>query len=118
MAVALVVMAAVGYTQPVAAADPISGLCAVDGTNSSLCKDKSDKLFGPGSLWTNIINTLIYIVGAVSVIMIIIGGLRFTLSGGDASGTKSGRETIIYAVIGMVVAIMSYAIVNFVLSRI
>ena len=50
--------------------------------------------------------------------MIIIGGLRFTLSGGDASGTKSGRETIIYAVIGMVVAIMSYAIVNFVLSRI
>lgn len=100
-----------------AVANPLGDACAVDKT-SSLCNDTGDKLFGPNSIWTKIVNTLIYITGAISVIMIVIGGMRFVLSAGDASGTKSARETIIYAVIGLVVAVMAYAIVNFVLSRI
>lgn len=99
-----------------AIANPISTTCSVD-SSSPLCTNSSEKLFGPNSVWTKIVNTLIYITGAISVIMIVIGGMRFTLSGGDAAGTKSGRETVIYAVIGLAVAIMSYAIVNFVLSR-
>ncbi|MBP7760286.1 hypothetical protein KA093_00655 [Candidatus Saccharibacteria bacterium] len=100
-----------------AVASPITDACKVDST-SPLCSDQSDKLFGPDSIWTKIVNTLIYVTGAIAVIMMVIGGMRFTLSGGDASGTKSARETIIYAAVGLVVAMMSYAIVNFVLSRI
>ncbi|MFZ1812054.1 MAG: hypothetical protein WAU02_00825 [Candidatus Saccharimonadales bacterium] len=95
--------------------NPITSTCGVD-SSSTLCKP-SEKLFGPDSIWTKIINTLIYITGAIAVIMIVIGGMRFTLSGGDASGTKSARETIIYAVVGLGVTIMAYAVVNFVLSR-
>ena len=100
-----------------AVTSPITDACKVDST-SPLCNDKGDKLFGPDSIWTKIVNTLIYVTGAIAVIMMVIGGMRFTLSGGDASGTKSARETIIYAAVGLVVAMMSYAIVNFVLSRI
>ena len=113
--VATIVMCA-GALPVAAAYDPIAESCKVDPT-SELCKNKSDNLFGPDSIWTKIVNTLIYITGAIAVIMIVVGGMRFTLSGGDAAGTKSARETIIYAVVGLGVAIMSYAIVNFVLSR-
>lgn len=64
----------------------------------------------------NIINVLLYIIGSVAVIMIVIGGLRYVLSGGDSSSTKGAKDTILYSVVGLVVAIFAYAIVNFVIS--
>jgi hypothetical protein len=48
--------------------------------------------------------------------MIIVGGLRYVTSGGDASSTKAARDTILYAVVGLVIAVMAFAIVNFVLG--
>ncbi|MEO5499432.1 MAG: MMCAP2_0565 family pilin-like conjugal transfer protein [Candidatus Saccharimonadales bacterium] len=83
---------------------------------SQVCTN-TDKntLFG---IITNITNLLLVVIGVISVIMIIIGGFRYTTSAGDAGQTKSARDTIIYAVVGLVIAIMAYAIVNFVLSRI
>ena len=64
----------------------------------------------------SIINLLLFVIGAVAVIMIIIGGIRYVTSNGDASQTKAARDTILYAIVGLVVAIMAYAIVNFVLN--
>lgn len=64
-----------------------------------------------------IINLLITIAGIISVIMIIVGGIKYTTSGGDAKAISSGKDTLVYAVIGLVISIMAYAIVNFVLSR-
>ena len=69
------------------------------------------------SLISNIINILLFLIGAVAVIMIIVGGLRYVTSGGDTASTKGARDTILYAVIGLVIAIMAYAIVNFVLAN-
>ena len=40
---------------------------------------KGDKLFGPKSIWTKIVNTLIYVTGAIAVIMMVIGGMQFSL---------------------------------------
>lgn len=65
---------------------------------------------------TNIVNILLFVLGAIAVIMIIIGGIRYATSNGDASSTKAAKDTILYAVIGLVVAILSYAIVNFVID--
>lgn len=65
----------------------------------------------------NITNTLLLAVGVISVIMIIIGGIRYALSGGDESGVKSAKDTILYAVVGIVVSLLAYAIVNFVIGR-
>ncbi|HWZ65686.1 MAG TPA: hypothetical protein VNX65_02720 [Patescibacteria group bacterium] len=61
-------------------------------------------------------NGLIFLVGAISVIMVIIGGLRYTLSGGDQAGINSAKNTIIYSLVGVVVSFVSYAIVNFVIT--
>lgn len=64
----------------------------------------------------DIVNILLFILGAIAVIMIIIGGIRYTTSNGDAGSIKSAKDTILYAVVGLVVAILAYAIVNFVIG--
>ena len=64
----------------------------------------------------NVINTALYVLGMVAVLMIVIGGIRYTTSGGNSAQTKSAKDTILYAVIGLVVAILAYTIVNFVLN--
>lgn len=83
---------------------------------SEICKERDTKLFGPNSIWTKIINVLIFIIGAVAVIMIIIGGLRYVLSNGDQSSITSAKNTILYSIVGLVVAILASAIVNFVIA--
>lgn len=74
-------------------------------------------LFGDGSLFQGISNTLIFIIGAISVVMLIIGGIRFVVSAGDANGVTAARNTILYAVIGIVVALLAFALVNFVIKQ-
>lgn len=69
-----------------------------------------------GAVIKSIINLLLFILGAVSVIMIVIGGFKYVVSNGDSSQTKSAKDTILYAVIGLIVALLAYAIVNFVLG--
>lgn len=64
----------------------------------------------------DIVNILLFILGAIAVIMIIIGGIRYTTSNGDAGAIKSAKDTILYSVVGLVVAILAYAIVNFVVG--
>lgn len=85
--------------------------------DSEVCKG-GGKLFGAGSIWNRILNTLTFVIGAVSVLMIVIGGLRYTLSNGDATGINNAKNTIIYSVVGLVLAVMANAIVNFVLTNI
>lgn len=69
-------------------------------------------------LVTTIIDILSIIVGAVSVIMIIIGGLRYVTSAGDSTGTTAARNTIIYALVGLAVVIFAQSIVAFVIGRV
>ncbi len=73
-------------------------------------------LFGSNSVVKNIVNTLLYIVGAVSVLMLIYGGIRYTISGGDEKSITAAKNTILYSVIGLVVAIAAYAVVNWVVG--
>jgi hypothetical protein len=88
---------------------------AGSGSSGSICgAAQSDDA---SSIITNVINTLFMVLGMIAVIMIVIGGIRYATSGGDSSQTKAAKDTILYAVVGLIVAIMSYAIVNFVLER-
>ena len=65
---------------------------------------------------TNIINVLLYIIGAIGVVMVIIGGIMYTVSAGDAAAVTKAKNTILYAVIGLVIAFLAYAIVNWVIG--
>ncbi len=70
-----------------------------------------------GSIIKTVVNILLFVLGAVAVIMIVIGGIKYTTSGGDAAGIKSAKDTILYSVVGLIVAMMAYAIVNFVITN-
>ncbi len=69
-----------------------------------------------GARIQTVVNILLYILGAIAVVMIVIGGISYTTSNGDSSKIKTAKDTILYAVVGLVVAILAYAIVNFVIS--
>lgn len=70
-----------------------------------------------GSIFESIINILSVIIGVAAVIMIMIGGFKYVTSGGDANGTKSARDTVLYAVIGLVIVGVAQAIVHLVVNR-
>jgi hypothetical protein len=65
-----------------------------------------------------IVNILSWIVGVVAVIMIIIGGLKYVTSGGDAGNVSSAKNTILYAIIGLVVVLLAQIIVRFVVDQV
>jgi hypothetical protein len=65
-----------------------------------------------------VINIFSVIVGIVAVIMIIFGGFKYITSGGDSSSVTGAKNTILYAIIGLVVVAMAQFIVRFVLQRV
>ena len=74
------------------------------------------ELFGTDGVFTIIINTALFIIGAISVMMLIYGGIRYTTSGGNEKSVTAAKNTILYAVVGIIIALLAYAIVNFVLT--
>jgi len=77
-----------------------------------------DDLFGNKGIFTTIINVVLFVIGAISVVMLIFGGVRYTISGGESKAVESAKNTILYAIIGLVIAILAFAIVNFVITSI
>lgn len=69
------------------------------------------------SIIHSIINLFSLVVGVVSVIMIIIGGLKYITSGGDSGNVSGAKNTILYAIIGLVIVALSQVIVRFVLNK-
>ena len=101
----------IGFSSTSAAQNPVeAGAEAARGTG------QPGDLFGDGGVITTITNTLLFVVGALAVIMIIVGGLRYATSGGNASSVTAAKNTIIYAIVGLIIAFLAFAAVNWVLS--
>lgn len=113
-AVSVGAMALVAAPVPQAGAECSGVDCVQQGAN------KADT--GGGNVSTldqgisTVVNILLFLIGAVSVIMIVIGGIKYTTSNGNADQTKSAKNTILYAIVGLVVAILAYALVDFVIE--
>ena len=69
-------------------------------------------------VFKDVVNILLFIIGAVSVIMLIYGGIRYTTSGGNANSVTAAKNTIMYSIIGLVVAILAFAVVQFVVNQV
>jgi hypothetical protein len=65
---------------------------------------------------TLIINAIIGVVGLVAVIMIILGGVKYTTSSGDATKVSNAKNTIMYGIVGLIIVVLAFAIVNFVIG--
>jgi type IV secretory pathway VirB2 component (pilin) len=87
---------------------------------SAVCADIKDQNAASNKLndtLQNVINVLLYVAGIIAVVMIIISGLRMVSSRGNPETVKKSRNTLLYSIIGLVIAVMAFAIVNFVLAR-
>ena len=108
----------IGLIAPVdASAACVLGL--YDITNGAACAQGTGTngvLFGPTGVFTSIVNTALFVIGAIAVLMLIYGGIRYTISGGDEKAITAAKNTILYAVVGIVVAVLAFAIINFVLA--
>lgn len=67
---------------------------------------------------TGIINAVIGALGIVCVVVMIIGGVNYMTSSGDAGKVKKAKDTILYGLIGLVVCVLAFAIVNFVITNV
>lgn len=74
-------------------------------------------IFDSDGIFERVVNTLLFLVGAISVIMLIIGGIRYIVSAGDQNQVTGAKNTIMYAIVGIIVAVVAYGIVNFVLTK-
>lgn len=82
-----------------------SKVCAATGDDDAIDMTKT------------VINLLLFGIGIVAIILIIHSGLKYITSRGDPANIKSAKDTLLYAVIGLIVALMAFTIVNFVLER-
>lgn len=89
--------------------DAFGGTC--DASDSAGAKKAVGGIFG------KVVNILSYIIGGICVIMIIIGGFRYIVSGGDQSGVSGAKNTILYALVGLAIVIFAQVIVKFVIGN-
>lgn len=121
---ALAIVPAIVLSLGVVALPAASTYAACGDVNTGLqggisCADTGNtpsSLFAQGGIFTTVINVLLFIIGAISVIMLIIGGIRYTTSAGNSNAVTGAKNTIMYAIIGLVVAFLAFAIVNWVLA--
>ena len=86
------------------------------GADAARGNGQTANLFGSTGIFSTITNVLLFLLGAISVIMIIVGGLRYVISGGNSNNVTAAKNTILYAIVGVIIAMLSYAIINFVLG--
>ncbi|MDB5186480.1 MAG: rane protein [Candidatus Saccharibacteria bacterium] len=116
-------LAVPAFVPAVASAQNIEGnLCS--GANLSFNESAGDCSAGGeatsrvNGIVTTIINIFSVVVGIIAVIMIIIGGLKYITSGGDSGNVTGAKNTILYAIIGLVIVALAQIIVRFVLAKV
>ncbi|MDR0591011.1 MAG: pilin [Candidatus Nomurabacteria bacterium] len=107
---------------PALAADPCAGKTGPAKTNCEKLHEGTEKAQTTDQsipeVIKNVVSVMMFITGTLSVVMIIYGGIRYTTSAGDSSKITSAKHTITYAVVGLVVSVLAYAIVSFVTANI
>lgn len=86
---------------------------AIDGVNSTGTSSSTNV----NGIIKTVVGVMMFILGALSVIMIIYSGIQYVISAGDSGKITKAKNTLIYSIVGLVVAIFAYAIVNFVLTE-
>lgn len=116
VAVSMMVTMAVASLTPVAAQNLYAGC-----ENANVDRDNpicSNRGADATDTFKNVINVILTILGIVSVIMIVVGGFQYTTSGGDSNKVAAAKNTILYAVIGVVVALLAAFIVQYVVNNV
>ena len=114
--VKLIIAFVLTFTLSMAGLSSVSAMSLREGAEAARCDECPRDLFGNTGVFKQVTNTILYIVGIIAVIMLIIGGIKYVISGGDSKKVTDAKNTVLYAIIGLVIAFLAFAIVNFVIS--
>ena len=78
------------------------------------CSGKT--ITAPGGLVTTIVNVITYVAGVIVIFMIIFAGFRYVTSTGDANKVNSAKNTLIYAIVGIIIIVMAQVIVHYIIN--
>ena len=116
-------LAPAAYAQSQVTHDIQNGLCSgsnlqiTENPSSSSCNNGPNGVDQVNRILRKIVNFLSALVGVVAVIMIIVGGFRYITSGGNDTSVTSAKNTILYAIIGLVIVALAQVLVRFVLDK-
>lgn len=106
------------------ALSPVGGVAALDTSNplgevcqgdaSAACAKSSTG--DAGGIVKRIISILLFIIGALAVIMLIYGGIQYATSSGDSGRVSKAKNTIMYSIVGLVLAVVAFALVDWVVG--
>lgn len=99
---------------PVVAASPALSEACQHNPEAAICKEPDRNL---SSVVISGINLVLYLIGIVAVIVIIYAGFQYVASAGDSGKVAAAKSTIVYAVIGLIVAMSAWAVVNLVVNN-
>lgn len=114
IAAPLLVPVAAGATCTTNIESQIGNGVAATGTKTTGC-GASSPTSGVSSIAKKIIDIFSLVVGVVSVFMIVYAGFRYITSGGDSGNTTGARNTLLYAIVGLIIVAIAQIIVRFVL---
>lgn len=95
-----------------------AGTPAICQDNQTGSSNTNNPIFGPNGLVTTGVQILTLLIGIATIIVIIISGIRFITSGGNAENIAKGRRGLAYAIIGLIITATAQVIVSFVLSKV
>lgn len=105
-----------------AATDPFQDACSGSGSTSSVCTGKnngaSDPLTGTNGTLKKVTNILAVIAGIMAVIFMILGGIKYITSAGDPAEISKAKNSIIYALVGIIVIVLARSLIGWVLSKV
>jgi hypothetical protein len=121
VAVWMIVFAAVIGLMSALSTTAVFAQCTGEANSIEAGVDCAGQSFGDdpttlNDLVTTVINTMLFVIGILSVIMLIVGGIRYVVSGGNQSSVEAARNTILYAIVGLIVAFVAWGVVNFVVQ--
>ena len=117
-------MATLGFAAPLALPvithaqenDIIGGFCT-GVENEDVADCAGGNTIDEQGLITKVINFLSLVVGVVAVVMIIVGGFKYITSGGDSGNVTGAKNTILYAIIGIIIVVLAQVIIRFVIGQ-
>ncbi|PID32353.1 hypothetical protein CR970_01120 [Candidatus Saccharibacteria bacterium] len=124
-AIAVAVAAPVAFAGVAGAApSQFTKNCKGAAANSSYCQSLresetqgNNSFYGSNGVINNVANIIAVLTGTAAVIVIIVSGIRFTLAEGDSGKIRDARNSIIYALVGLVVVVVARSLIGFVLTR-
>jgi FtsH-binding integral membrane protein len=114
----LVIGLLIASSAPALAVNPVQQVCQGN-ANATVCEASSNNnsLLGKNGIITKAAKVMVYFAGVIAVIMLAIGGIKYTTSQGNPNELQSAKSTIIFALVGLIIAIFAQALVFFVLSK-